>query len=482
MPEAVGVRTPHRPAVGPLGAWIALVAGVLGALAVIEVVLRVVEGAPPAGWLHAGAVWVSYDLGVTAVLAVAVAFRLRTPLPTVSAPPSVSVLVAAYDEAEHIVPTVRALAAQTGVAFELLVGDDGSRDATFDVLRAAFALAPAGGPLWRGAVAEGHALTVLRLSHAGKGATLNALAAHARNPVLVTVDADTLPAPHALARLAAAFDDPAVTCAAGVVTVRNGRDGWLLRHQSTEYLRTAFVRIGWAALGALEQVPGAFTGVRAEAFAAAGGFPTDSLTEDYELTYRLLARGVRDGVVPVIAAVPGAQVFTEAPRTVAGFVRQRTRWFAGFLGTLARFPALIGERRAGSFGLLRLPLKLSDATLPLLTWAALLTGLRAASLGASRAALALLALRAAFDLGTYLLARAASSHLGDAAASAQVSPGPVVGALTVLTESLGYLWLRQFGALRGWLWALRRATHWEPSRTPTAPRAPRVADIETSPD
>jgi GT2 family glycosyltransferase len=465
MPESADVRALHRPAIGPLGAWFALGTGVLVALAVIEGVLHLVGGAPPAGWLHAGAAWVAYDLGITAVLAVAVAWRLRAALPTVSAPPALSVLVAAYDEAEHIVPTVRALSAQTGVAFEILVGDDGSRDATFDLLRAAFDLSPVDGALWRGA-AEGQPLSVLRLPHAGKGATLNALAAHARYPVLVTVDADTLPAPHALARLAAAFDDPAVTCAAGVVTVRDARGGWLLRHQSTEYLRTAFVRIGWAALGALEQVPGAFTGVRADAFAAAGGFPTDSLTEDYELTYRLIARGVRDGVVPVVAAVPGAQVFTEAPRTLAGFVRQRTRWFAGFLSTLARFRGLVGERRAGAFGLVRLPLKLAEATLPVLTWATLLTGLGAASLGASRAALALFALRAAFDVGTYALARRASSHLGDAAASAAVSPGPVVGAFTVLTEALGYLWLRQFGALRGWLWALRRATHWEPSRTP----------------
>ena len=469
MPESGDLCAPHRPAVGPLGAWFALVTGVLVALAAIEGVLYLVGGAPPAGWLHAGAAWVAYDLGITAVLAVAVARRLRTALPTVSAPPALSVLVAAYDETEHIVPTVRALAAQTGVAFEILVGDDGSRDATFDLLRAAFDLSPVDGALWRGAAGEGHPLSVLRLPHAGKGATLNALAAHARHPVLVTVDADTLPAPHALARLAAAFDDPAVTCAAGVVTVRDGRGTWLLRHQSTEYLRTAFVRIGWAALGALEQVPGAFTGVRADTFAAAGGFPTDSLTEDYELTYRLLARGARDGVVPVVAAVPGAQVFTEAPRTLAGFVRQRTRWFAGFLSTLARFRGLVGERRAGAFGLVRLPLKFAEATLPVLTWATLLTGLRAASLGASRAALALLALRAAFDVGTYALARRASAHLGDAAAAAAVSPGPVAGALTVLTEALGYLWLRQFGALRGWFWALRRATHWEPSRMPARP-------------
>jgi|GEM_PF-6198797 len=117
--------------------------------------------------------------------------------------------------------------------------------------------------------------------------------------------------------------------------------------------------------------------------AQAGGPVDDRATEDYQLTYRLLARGARDGVVPVVAAVPGAQVCTEAPRTLAGFVRQRTRWFAGFLSPLARFRGLVGERRAGAFGLVRLPLKVAEATLPVLTRATLLTGLRAALRGAS---------------------------------------------------------------------------------------------------
>ena len=166
-------------------------------------------------------------------------------------------------------------------------------------------------------------------------------------PILITVDADTTPARGALAAMARAFTDPEVVSAAGVVAVRNAREAWLTRHQHVEYQRTTWVRVAWSSLGALEQVPGAFTGVRAAAFAEVGGFPTDSLTEDYELTYRLLAHGVRNGRVPMVVTVPEAVVWTVVPSTLGGFVRQRTRWFAGFLTTLARFRRLLFESPRG---------------------------------------------------------------------------------------------------------------------------------------
>jgi hypothetical protein len=70
------------------------------------------------------------------------------------------------------------------------------------------------------------------------------------------------------------------------------RASFLAGYQRAEYRKNAVIRLGWSALGALEQVPGAFAGVRAESFREAGGFPTDSLTEDYELAYRLVQRSL----------------------------------------------------------------------------------------------------------------------------------------------------------------------------------------------
>jgi len=148
-----------------------------------------------------------------------------------------------------------------------------------------------------------------------------------------------------------------------VVSVRNAAS-LLTRHQYAEYVKNGIVRIGWSALGALEQVPGAFAGIRASAFRAVGGFPTDSLTEDYELTYRLVARGVADGHVPLVVTVPLAQGVHGRPAHRSRLRASADALVRGFLSTLFRFRHLIGRPGAGGFGMVRLPLKLVDAILP----------------------------------------------------------------------------------------------------------------------
>jgi len=98
---------------------------------------------------------------------------------------------------------------------------------------------------------------------------------------------------------------------------------------------------------------------------AVAGFPTDSITEDYEVVYRLYARGAAARRKTKIVFVANAVAYTDGPTGLRGFFRQRTRWFAGFLRTLIRYRALIFDRHAGVFGLVKLPLKAIDALIPL---------------------------------------------------------------------------------------------------------------------
>jgi len=471
----------RRPVLPPVLALVTLLATLGAAVLFIEAFAVRVLGASSAPALHVAVFFVAYDLA-TGLLLVALVFRrlaadrdaearsVAAPDP----PPPVSVLIAAYNEARGgetggLVATVRAVAAQDGVPLEILVGDDGSEDGTCDAVVRAFGLAPTEDG-YRGVIRRDDgvevAIRALRFGHAGKGATLNALARRATHGVLVTLDADTSPGRLAVARLASAFVDPRVESAAGVVTVRNARSV-LTRYQYAEYVKNSIVRVGWSALGGLEQVPGAFCGVRADAFRAVGGFPTDSLTEDYELTYRLVDRGVALGAVPVVVTVPGAQAFTDVPVTLRGFVRQRTRWFAGFLSTLFRFRHLIGRPAAGGFGVVRLPFKLIDAVLPLLAFASLaviLRGVTSPVPSVSRFALGILIVRWTWDLAFYAAALRLARQLGDPVDSGRGAPEAWRGWLCTATEVLTYVWLKHASVLRAYLWAARRVRRWEPSR------------------
>ena len=472
----------RRPLLAPVAALAAIALTLAAAVLGLEAFAVCVLGAYTAPSLHIAVFFVAFDLATGGVLLWAAQRRLAADAAASKAeagaarpdPPRVSVLIAAFNEASvggkgGVVPTVAAVAAQLGVTLEILVGDDGSDDATQRELVRAFGLQVAKdgheGEVRR---SDGSSapLRVFRWDHAGKGATLNALALRARHGVLVTMDADTTPAPGAIAHLASAFADPRVESAAGVVSVRNARS-ILTRHQYAEYVKNSIVRIGWSALGALEQVPGAFAGVRAEAFAAIGGFPTDSLTEDYELTYRLVARGLAVGRVPLVVTVPRAQAFTDVPVTLRGFVRQRTRWFAGFLSTLFRFRRLIGRPGAGGFGVVRLPLKLVDAVLPVLAFASLAVLVRGAAspvLALSRVAIGIFVIRWLWDLTFYALALRFSGALGDADETRRVAPESWRGWLCTATEALTYVWLKHAAVFRAYAWAARRVRTWEPSR------------------
>jgi cellulose synthase/poly-beta-1,6-N-acetylglucosamine synthase-like glycosyltransferase len=356
--------------------------------------------------------------------------------------PAVSVVVAAWNERACIVDTVRRLLAQQGVALEVLVADDGSTDGTADLVEEAFRAEPR--------------LAVLRLPHGGKGAALEAARKRARHPLVATVDADTDLEPGALATLVRAVGGD-VVAAGGAVLVKDARGG-LGRFQFLEYVRTTWVRSAWAELGMLEQLPGAFSVFDAAALERAGGFPVDSLTEDYEVGHRLYDEAARSGRRIHIAFVPEARAWTAPPDDLRGFVRQRTRWFAGFLSTWARFSHLVLSPRAGRFGLVRMPIKAIDAVAPLL----LASGLLAAFASGAEAALALpLAVRAVTELALFV----AADRL---ARAERHRPRFALGRLGELAlagvDGATYALFRGLVVLRAYPFALARVRTWERSR------------------
>jgi poly-beta-1,6 N-acetyl-D-glucosamine synthase len=270
---------------------------------------------------------------VLLITALALTSTRRPPTAANDSCPTVSVLIAAYNERSVIARTVLAALDGPESPLEVIVVDDGSTDGT----AAEVEHLAAGEPRVR----------LVRQSNAGKAAALNRALALARGDVLVCLDADTLITPTTCARLARHFADPRVGAVAGNVKVGNRVNLWTT-WQSIEYTVSQNLdRRAFALLNAVTVVPGAVGAWRREALLGVGGFVRDTLAEDTDLTWRLRLAGWR------IENESQAYGYTEAPDSLSALFRQRFRWTYGTLQCLWKHRSALG--RHGWFGCVALP-------------------------------------------------------------------------------------------------------------------------------
>jgi cellulose synthase/poly-beta-1,6-N-acetylglucosamine synthase-like glycosyltransferase len=295
--------------------------------------------------------------------------------------PGISVLVPAFNEEAVIVESVRSLLALRYPRHEVVVCNDGSTDGTIDVLRNAFDLVPVRKVLRDGiptAPVRGTyvsrsnpALVVVDKDNGGRSDALNGAMNAARHPYICVIDADSLLEEDALLRVAKpVLDDPNLLAATGG-TIRIANDcrvdhgrvvevhlprSRLATIQVLEYLRAFLVgRMGWSRLRALGIISGAFGLFDRSLVETVGGYWTETVGEDFELTIRL-HRFLRERGEPYrIAFVPDPVCWTEVPEEFATLGRQRRRWQRGSWEVLARHRRMMVNPRYGRIGLVAMP-------------------------------------------------------------------------------------------------------------------------------
>ncbi len=323
-----------------------------------------------------GMVYVSYDtllLGFTAWQARAL---LRpTPLLAAGPRPTLGVVIAARNEVGALPLTLAALFDGTDVPDEILIADDGSVDGTADWFASAYALQPPPIDSLSPPSPREPRLRWLRLSHGGKARALNAALEKLKTEIVVTIDADTLVRPGALAAMRATFAaDPALVAATGVLipvcgpSVSGQVFQWFQRY---EYVRNFLSRYAWMRLGGLLLISGAFGGFRRAPLIEVGGFDPDCLVEDYELIHRLRRHAALHGYRWTTRVIGDAVAVTDAPASIRAFLSQRRRWFGGFLQTQWWYRSMVGDRRFGRLGTAMLPIKAFDTMQPIYGLAAL---------------------------------------------------------------------------------------------------------------
>lgn len=247
--------------------------------------------------------------------------------------PPVTVVIAAYNEGPVIARTIRAVLANRYEPLDVIVVDDGSKDDTADAVLREFANHPN--------------VRLMRQENGGKSSALNHGIAQAAGDIIIALDADTVFAKDTIVKLVRHFADPLVGAVAGNVKVGN-RINPLTYWQSIEYVTSQNLdRRAYAQMNSLTVVPGAVGAWRREAVLQAGGYTTDTMAEDMDLTWRIRRIGWR------IANESAAIGYTEVPDSFGALFKQRFRWAFGTLQCLWKHRRAMG--RYGWFGWVMLP-------------------------------------------------------------------------------------------------------------------------------
>ena len=253
------------------------------------------------------------------------------PLPLDIKYPPVTVLMAAYNEADNVRETFRGITGQDYPALvQVIVVDDGSTDGTVEILSSL----------------KLPNLKIVRAHHGGKARALNRGLKDVTNEIVVTIDADTFLHPQALKRIVARLlSDPRGTAAvAGCVLVKNSRESFMTRLQEWDYFTgIASAKRQQSLYQGTLVAQGAFSAFRTDAVRKIRGW-SPVIGEDIVLTWALLEAGSRIGFE---ASAIG---FTCAPIDFKNFFRQRRRWARGMIEGLKQYGSLAWKNsRLSSF-------------------------------------------------------------------------------------------------------------------------------------
>jgi cellulose synthase/poly-beta-1,6-N-acetylglucosamine synthase-like glycosyltransferase len=247
--------------------------------------------------------------------------------------PTVSIIVPAYNEEKTIAKTLESLLAldYPKDKLKILVIDDGSKDKTFKVAKKY----------------EARGVMVYTKKNGGKGSALNFALKKIDTELFGALDADSFVDKDALKRMVGYFENKKVMAVTPSMKVYSPK-GILQSIQKIEYLFGILLRKTFAFMGCIHVTPGPFTIFRKYFFDKYGGYDEHNLTEDIEIALRIQSHDY------IIENSVDAFVYTVSPKKFNPLLKQRLRWYRGFMDNVFNYKHLFSLKH-GNLGAFMLP-------------------------------------------------------------------------------------------------------------------------------
>ncbi|MDP7506625.1 MAG: glycosyltransferase [Candidatus Woesearchaeota archaeon] len=245
--------------------------------------------------------------------------------------PRVSVIVPAYNEEKTIARTIKSLLNldYPKDKLEIIVVDDGSTDDTYKIAE------------------KFKGIELFRKENEGKGVALNFALKRCKGEFVGALDADSFVEKDSLRNMVGFFEDEEVMAVTPSLKVYRPKK-LLEKVQQIEYLIGVFLRKIFAFLGSIHVTPGPFTIYRKKFFDTYGGYATNNITEDIEIALRIQSKKFK------IENSVDANVYTVAPYNFRVLLKQRVRWYLGFINNTLDYRDLFGIQH-GNLGVFILP-------------------------------------------------------------------------------------------------------------------------------
>ncbi len=233
-------------------------------------------------------------------------------VPALEWTPYINIFVAAKNESRVIETCVRNLFKIDYPNFDVWVIDDASTDNTLEILK--------------GLQAELPRLNVLARtpgSVPGKSAALNECLPLCKGDIVAVFDADSFVKPDFFRIMVPLLRDDEVGAAQAQKKIYEHQEGFLVDCQASEYAFDTCLQMGRTLVGGAVELRGNGQLVKRAALVDVGGWNNNSITDDLDLSMRLLIHRYD------IKFCPDTSVFEEGVVNFRSLFRQRRRWAEG---------------------------------------------------------------------------------------------------------------------------------------------------------